>query len=212
MGIPDSNPDKKEKILLAAETLFSQFGFEGVSTRALAREAGVNIAMLSYYFGSKEKLYESTIQYLMDRRRDDFARIFDSIEDPLHKIFALVDYYVDKVFGQGAAYKIFNREISNSQVPGLCNEILDFIMGNMSIIKGFIEEGIENKIFKKVDMEMTLFTLVGTVHHLTHAQSLTRKMFHLNFEEPFLSNEQFKMRLKNHLKNLLSDHLLISKP
>ena len=51
--------DKKEQILEAAEELFAQKGFDGTSVRELGKKAGINIAMISYYFGSKEKLMEA---------------------------------------------------------------------------------------------------------------------------------------------------------
>ena len=46
--------DTKDLILDAAELLFSENGVEGVSLRALTREAGVNLASVHYHFGSKE--------------------------------------------------------------------------------------------------------------------------------------------------------------
>lgn len=47
----------KEKILAAAERLFASRGLEGVTTREICREAGVNGALVNYHFGTKEKLY-----------------------------------------------------------------------------------------------------------------------------------------------------------
>jgi AcrR family transcriptional regulator len=54
-----SSTDKgvRDRLLAAAEELFSERGFEGTSVRDLAAAAGCNIASVNYYFGSKEKLY-----------------------------------------------------------------------------------------------------------------------------------------------------------
>ncbi|RYG15116.1 MAG: TetR/AcrR family transcriptional regulator, partial [Chitinophagaceae bacterium] len=41
--------DKKTDILNAASMLFSEFGFEGTSTRQIAKESGANMAMINYY-------------------------------------------------------------------------------------------------------------------------------------------------------------------
>ena len=57
---------KEENILFAAEKLFAEKGFEGTSTREIAKDANVNISMISYYFGSKEKLYEKLVEYRMN--------------------------------------------------------------------------------------------------------------------------------------------------
>ena len=55
--------DKREHILIAAEQLFGERGFDGTSVRDIAQSAGVNLAMISYYFGSKEKLLEALIVF-----------------------------------------------------------------------------------------------------------------------------------------------------
>jgi len=46
----------REKLLVSAEQLFSERGFNGVSVRDIANSAGVNSALVSYYFGSKQGL------------------------------------------------------------------------------------------------------------------------------------------------------------
>ena len=53
--------DTKAKLLKTAARLFASRGTEGVSTRELAGQAGVNLCAISYYFGSKQKLYEAVI-------------------------------------------------------------------------------------------------------------------------------------------------------
>lgn len=49
----------EEKILLAADKCFTSKGFAGTRTRDIAEEAGINLALLNYYFRSKEKLFEN---------------------------------------------------------------------------------------------------------------------------------------------------------
>ena len=46
--------DKKLAILAAAENVFSRRGIDADSVREISKEANINIAMISYYFGSKE--------------------------------------------------------------------------------------------------------------------------------------------------------------
>ena len=69
------------KIFLAAEKLFAEKGFAATSTRDIAKNAGVNVSMISYYFGSKEKLFEeiqnveATFWYTKD---SSFSRLWFS--------------------------------------------------------------------------------------------------------------------------------------
>jgi len=60
----DSLPSK-EKILLAAQKEFAARGFAGARMEAIARAAGINKAMLFYYFASKEKLYQTILKGVM---------------------------------------------------------------------------------------------------------------------------------------------------
>jgi AcrR family transcriptional regulator len=63
---PPSPPDAstpRGRIFAAATQLFSECGFKGTNTRAIAEVAGVSQVMLHYYFGSKEKLYEEVLKF-----------------------------------------------------------------------------------------------------------------------------------------------------
>jgi TetR/AcrR family transcriptional regulator len=59
------NLPSREKILLAAQKEFAARGFEGARMEAIARAAGINKAMLFYYFSSKEKLYQTILKGVM---------------------------------------------------------------------------------------------------------------------------------------------------
>jgi AcrR family transcriptional regulator len=52
-------PDLRQAILDAAEALFSRHGFYGVTVRQVAAEAGVDTALIHYYFGAKRELFDS---------------------------------------------------------------------------------------------------------------------------------------------------------
>ena len=56
----------KNRILDAAETLFMEHGFEATSLRQITALAEVNLAAVSYHFGSKEELFESVLTRRLD--------------------------------------------------------------------------------------------------------------------------------------------------
>ncbi len=88
------NPE--EKIIAAAKDLFKIKGFEGTKTREIADKAGVNLAMLNYYFRSKVKLFELIMFGTMSSFINDMFVTFQddktSLEDKL-KIF--VSNYIE---------------------------------------------------------------------------------------------------------------------
>jgi AcrR family transcriptional regulator len=62
--------DARSAILDAAERAFAELGFGGASLRAIARQAGVNQALVHYYFDNKDGLFSAVI----DRRAGDINR------------------------------------------------------------------------------------------------------------------------------------------
>lgn len=66
----------RDRILAAAERLFSHQGLERATIRGIAAEAGVNIAAVNYHFGSKEALERETFRVLAERvNRDRLDRL-----------------------------------------------------------------------------------------------------------------------------------------
>ncbi len=59
----ETRPDRRYAILLAAEKLFAQRGYNGVSIRQIADEAGVPLALVGYYFGPKNELFRAIFEH-----------------------------------------------------------------------------------------------------------------------------------------------------
>ena len=55
------NKNTEQKIIEVATKLFAKDGFDGASTREICKQAGVNISLISYYFGGKKELYEKIV-------------------------------------------------------------------------------------------------------------------------------------------------------
>lgn len=60
---PPDPKTTKGQIFISATRIFSEFGFKGSSTRAIANAAGVQQVMINYYFGSKVLLYEEVLRF-----------------------------------------------------------------------------------------------------------------------------------------------------
>ena len=78
----------REQMLRKGMEIFSRFGPEGVSTRRLAREAGVNVAAIQYYFGGKEGYYLAVVRYVLDQVEKP---VFSMIQWAQKRIAALRD-------------------------------------------------------------------------------------------------------------------------
>jgi AcrR family transcriptional regulator len=71
VSTPDAEPRRNE-LLLAAYRRMAEAGFEGLRTRDVAAEVGVNVATLHYYFRTKEALIRAVVGHAMERFRTTF--------------------------------------------------------------------------------------------------------------------------------------------
>ncbi|KGK17553.1 TetR/AcrR family transcriptional regulator [Vibrio navarrensis] len=62
VGRPSSKTDARKKLIDHARDLFVVMAYDKVSTRLIAQKAGVNSALIRYYFGSKEGLFETMLR------------------------------------------------------------------------------------------------------------------------------------------------------
>ena len=86
----------EERIKAAARKVFHQKGFAGTRTRDIAEEAGINHAMLNYYFRSKEKLFEMVMMETMAQFFKGVNLMLNDESTSLNeKIDLIVSNYVD---------------------------------------------------------------------------------------------------------------------
>ena len=89
--------EKQIQILEVAETLFAEKGFDGTSIRGISRQAETNIAMISYYFGSKERLLQSLIVYRTSDIKKQLENLLQEEIDPFEKVYKLIEIYIKQI-------------------------------------------------------------------------------------------------------------------
>jgi AcrR family transcriptional regulator len=203
--------DKKEAILTEAEKLFSEQDFDAVSVRDIAKAANVNVAMISYYFGSKEKLFEA----LIIRRIESSLNILKGMINPdmtgYEKMQQVIDYYIDKLITNRNVHKMINRELSSNNRPHLRDLIMGKMRANREFIKGLMEEGIKNGEFKPdMDIDMTIMNFFATIQHTVGASYYSCDMFDKKTDAELFTPE-FTGRLKTYFKETFKHNLLINR-
>ncbi|MEO0332890.1 MAG: TetR/AcrR family transcriptional regulator, partial [Bacteroidota bacterium] len=85
----------EEKIRQVAKRLFTERGYNGTKIRDVAEEAGVNIALLNYYFRSKERLYESIVIENFQEYKGAIAKV---LNDPKLSLEERIRQYTIQMF------------------------------------------------------------------------------------------------------------------
>lgn len=111
--------DLRQVILDAAEHLFSGHGFHGVTVRQVATEAGVDTALIHYYFGSKRELFDHVFaRRANDLNQDRMAAMQAYVEEaqgPLDVeriIAAFIDPLIERSLNGGDGWKNYFRLVA----------------------------------------------------------------------------------------------------
>ena len=201
--------DKKEHIISSAIELFAERGFEGTSIRDLAAKADVNIAMINYYFGSKDKLFEAMVVQKASFMREKLEEIAgDKSKSEIEKMDTVIESYVNRILSQYHYHRIIHQELMLKQREEVHNSIISIFSKNTLIIKNIIEQGIKKKVFKKVDPELTFATILGTINQVMLSKGMCNLL--INKDENFdpYTDESFKKRIITHLKQIIHSLLL----
>lgn len=191
---------KQMAIIEAAERLFAVKGFEGASVRDIAHEANTNVSMISYYFGSKEKLMEAVFENRMEGSRAQMETLYaDPHLSCLEKLYSLIDAYVVKLMSQPHFNKIWVREQVESQ--GVIAEKIESVrQRNFNTITRIVKDGQDNGEFKhEVDAFLIMAMLVGTTNQVLTTATHYRKTHHMES----MSEDDFRAHLKKTLTSYL---------
>ncbi|GAA4461129.1 TetR family transcriptional regulator [Nemorincola caseinilytica] len=196
--------EKQLSIIAAAERLFSVNGFEGTSVRDIANEAGVNVAMISYYFGSKEKLMEAVFEEKTKKMRLKVENLLqDTKMTTREKVNILLEDYVEKFLSNPQFHKIMLLEQIVDKPGGVADLILGLKKRNHISIKKLILEGQKKGEFKKnIDVVLMMSTLVGVVSQMIIARRFYREVNNLEHLSEEEYNNYIRKKLTVYLKNL----------
>jgi len=89
------NKNTEQKIFDAATELFLEKGVDRTSVREIAAKAGINLALMNYYFRSKENLFDTIFSELVVKNTKKLIQILDSDQSLEEKIRQYVAAYID---------------------------------------------------------------------------------------------------------------------
>jgi AcrR family transcriptional regulator len=199
--------DKQIQILEVAETLFSEKGFDGTSIRNIAKLAQINVAMVSYYFGSKERLLESLIFYRTSDLKLQLDKLLQEDLEPLEKINKLIALYIDRINLNKGIYRILHFEFTSKKREQNIQAFSELRKGNLKSLELIIEEGQKKGIFRKdVIIPLITPTILGTFFHFHMNKPFFENLLNLKTED--LYNNYIKTNLTNHIQQTIKALLI----
>ncbi|WP_025763454.1 TetR/AcrR family transcriptional regulator [Dyadobacter tibetensis] len=155
------NNSTQEKIIAAAHKLFTQKGYAATKTREIAEEAGINLALLNYYFRSKEKLFDMIMADNMQQFVLGLAQITNDKATSYQEKFALLaSSYTDLLLNQPEMPIFILSEIRNNPV-GLFQRVrLDKIILSSNMFEQ-VKEAMKRGEIQQINPMHILMNLLG---------------------------------------------------
>jgi len=198
--------EKQIEILQVAEQLFAEVGFDGTSIRDIAQKANINIAMISYYFGSKEKLLESLVLHRISAMSLQLENLLQENLSPIQKMERYVVYYVDRINSNRCMYQILHFELSNKKREINLDTFTQVKNNNLKLLSNIIQEGQEQGLFHQ-DINVALIPpiIIGSLIHIHMNKSYYKDLLYLKNDIEFENyiTTDFTKHIQKTIKALL---------
>lgn len=162
MHAKDSKIDTEERIIQAAQSVFARKGKDGARMQEIADEAGINKAMLHYYFRSKQKLYEAVFKYVFRQFARQHAAAIQESDTLAGTLKRFINGFIDSIKEKPDIVRLMvNENLSGGSTLGNLIVEKDHATAPPSLLKVKIEEAISKGEIKPVDPEHTLLTVLS---------------------------------------------------
>jgi AcrR family transcriptional regulator len=167
-----------QHLMAVALELFSQRDFNSVSIKDIAAAAGVNTALIYYYFENKEGLFRSTLENAVSLALEKYRRLKERHSDPVDLIGDWFDAQREVSGPIRQLVKIMlDYSASRTQATVIDQVIAQFYNEELAILAGSVARGIQLGIFHAVDPER------AARFASTHLDGIfTRSMIHQDYD------------------------------
>ncbi len=169
----------KTRILDTAANLFGEYGKAAVSTTRIAKEAGINKAMIFYYFGSKDDLYLAAVRKLTGELFTLLSERLNAVEPGLPVIEMFVRTHVGYLIEHPALVKLLVRELLSGGVgpQNTMSAVLHNIEGIRTRFVSSLEIAIERGDIRHVDPIHTILNIISMDVFVFVGKPLINAMF-----------------------------------
>jgi AcrR family transcriptional regulator len=154
----------EQKIKAAARKVFHKKGFAATRTRDIAEEAGINLALLNYYFKSKQKLFDIIMmETLHEFLFGVVAGIVNNPETSLEeKVAAIASAYIDKLTENPQIAPFVLSELRMNPDTSSFTQTLKSVLPDSLLIKQFLQETEAGRI-QRVDFLHFIINVAGLI-------------------------------------------------
>ena len=152
----------KAAVFDSAAALFSTRGFDGVSVDDIARDAGVNKAMIYYHFADKLALYRAVLAEGLSRMGATVSAIATSADQPQIKLDRFIEAFVRMTEMRPWMPALMLREIAEG-APRLDADTMSHMRIVVGSFAGILTQGQQSGVFRRVHPILAYESVVGPI-------------------------------------------------
>jgi TetR/AcrR family transcriptional regulator len=162
---PRSKPeDSRGAILRAAIAEFAEQGEAGARTDAIARAAGVNKALLHYYFGTKDALYGAVLDEVFTGLAERFLQVINGPGTPGERLLRYFLAHFDQLAGSNSFARVLGHELMRARAgqPTRISQIVTICFGPLhAALCAAVAEGMATGELRRVEPGNMVLSLTG---------------------------------------------------
>jgi AcrR family transcriptional regulator len=159
-----SSSDKvRKKIVDTASMLYAKKGFGATSIQEISERAGVSLPVTYHYVKNKSEIMRMIMEDVLRIFQDSLVERIEHIEDPEERLAIAVVLYI-KVVDEQREKALLIYQKSSSLDKASKSQIMQLEVALSQIFARIINEGIEQGVFKKVDVDLMAYNIIMMAH------------------------------------------------
>ncbi len=189
-----TNPDEtRSKIIDAASVLYARKGFADTSLQEISEKAGVTRSVTRRYVKTKSEIMRMIMEDILTSFQENLIKTIEGIDDPEEKLTDALYIYLTVVDQQREKALLIYQK-SSSLDKASKRRVMQLEVDVSNIFAKIISEGIEQGVFKMVDMDLMAFNIMML------AYMWVLKRWH--FKNRFSLDKYFKLQLETIMDTL----------
>ena len=205
--VSKENRDSRELLLDAAKTVFARLGFDGATVKELADTAGVNVSLVSYYFGGKEGLYRACLEQFGKARLVAAERLLKTPVDPVDfelRIRLFFEEFLECHVQEPEIATIMHRECA-SDMEGIRDLFKDVFFKFFERFATFVEEAqIAGMVRADSDTKICSSLLFGGMVQMLRMDWANREIHGLCMQDPAFREKVVQNAVRTFVHGILA--------
>ena len=182
MARPRNEPsDSRSALLSSAQKLFGQNGYQATSVHDIARDAELNVSLVSYHFGGKEGLFKECFARAGLHRLQMAEKILNCKPNSLDEVRVRLSMFIDEIMLDGIqnpeVFSIIQRELT-AEFDILGDTFKGTFLQTFELLTKFISVAKDRGILSSwTDPNLTAVHLIGSAMHTIRTDDIRSKIF-----------------------------------